>query len=250
MMCNSLIIWLFLFVTELRQSSEWSQRPANLNKLPACSFFCLCKQVAGSSVTPIMTGRSIAAKPPVSSILGRLSVGEAASVRGERNECEASSHPVTAPSRFFCQLCQSASTSRELWEFLRMAGPGGWDTHASPTRSNFSKKKTHRKASLVFCNHENVILLYFSQSVIVFSQVLQVSFSYNCNWLVIISLQPCNSVLHFFIVCSRWRCPCSGWSFRWHQWHWAVFLSLVQIGCGEAGRPVPSSCPQAPTPSD
>ena len=31
------------------------------------------------------------------SILGRLSVGEAASGRGERNECEAS-HPVTAPS--------------------------------------------------------------------------------------------------------------------------------------------------------
>ena len=105
LMCNNLIIWLFLFVTELRQSSEWSQRPANLNELPACSFLCFCKQVAGSSVTPIMTGRSIAAKPPVSSILGRLSVGEAASVRGERNECEASSHPVTAPSRFFCQLC-------------------------------------------------------------------------------------------------------------------------------------------------
>ena len=62
------------------------------------------------------------------SILGRLSVGEAASGRGERNECEAS-HPVTAPSPIFSPFAahvrQSGCTSWELWELLGMAGPGG-----------------------------------------------------------------------------------------------------------------------------
>ena len=45
------------------------------------------------------------------SILGRLSVGEAASGRGERNECEAS-HPVTAPSPIFSQPLLPTSASR------------------------------------------------------------------------------------------------------------------------------------------
>ena len=75
------------------------------------------------------------------SILGRLSVGEAASGRGERNECEAS-HPVTAPSPIFSPFAahvrQSGCTSWELWELLGMAGPGGWAPHASPARSIFS----------------------------------------------------------------------------------------------------------------
>ena len=74
------------------------------------------------------------------SILGRLSVGEAASGRGERNECEAS-HPVTAPSPIFSQPLPPTSASRgappgSCGSCWGMAGPGGWAPHASPARSN------------------------------------------------------------------------------------------------------------------
>ena len=247
MMCNSLIIWLFLFVTELRQSSEWSQRP----EWVACMQLLLLLQAGGR----FLCNPHYDWKVNSSEAAGQLHPGETQCWGGsERERRKEWMWSLLPPSDGAFEIFLPAlPVGLHLQGVVGVLEDGGaWRLRYTCVANQVQLflKKTHKKASLVFCNHENVILLYFSQSVIVLSQVLQVSFSYNCNWLVITSLQPCNSVLHFYIVCPRWRCPCSGWSFRWHQWHWAVFLSLVQIGCGEAGRPVPSSCPQAATPSD